>query len=207
MFLHGEVAARKPHPRHLTSFYLSIAAGGAIGGLLVGLVAPSLLRVQAELPLTAAVCRAALLLYEFRSPALQRFAWLALLLSVCACAGSYLHELLSGNLAADRNFYGSLRVKDETDESRIMVHGTINHGSQWLDDDLRHEATTYFAAGSGVHWAIDQTRRTGQRVGIIGLGTGTIAAWARPGRRVPVLRDQSTGRGAGPQVVHLPERL
>ena len=40
MVCHGELARLKPSPRYLTEFYLIIAAGGALGGLLVGLVAP-----------------------------------------------------------------------------------------------------------------------------------------------------------------------
>ena len=40
MICHGEVVSLKPHARRLTSFYLTLSAGGACGGLFVGLIAP-----------------------------------------------------------------------------------------------------------------------------------------------------------------------
>ena len=48
-FCHGELARLKPAPRDLTTYYLMIAAGGALGGLLVGLAAPRLLPSAFEL--------------------------------------------------------------------------------------------------------------------------------------------------------------
>jgi hypothetical protein len=51
MVCHGELARLKPHPRYLTHFYLTIAAGGAAGGLLVGLAAPLLFNAYYELPI------------------------------------------------------------------------------------------------------------------------------------------------------------
>ena len=51
MVCHGELAGSKPHPDYLTNFYLSIAGGGALGGLLVGLVAPQVFNGYWELPL------------------------------------------------------------------------------------------------------------------------------------------------------------
>jgi SAM-dependent methyltransferase len=79
-----------------------------------------------------------------------------------------------------RNFYGGLRVVD-LKSRRAMIHGTINHGTQFLDPARRALATTYYSPGSGVQMAIDQFRRPGQRVGVIGLGVGTLATYARPG--------------------------
>jgi hypothetical protein len=48
---HGELAHSKPHPNYLTHFYLSLATGGALGGLLVGLVAPQIFNSYWEMPL------------------------------------------------------------------------------------------------------------------------------------------------------------
>ena len=44
MILHGELARAKPHVSHLTSFYLMVSLGGAIGGVFVALVAPAVFR-------------------------------------------------------------------------------------------------------------------------------------------------------------------
>src|SRR5712691_8464679 len=51
MVCHGELARSKPHPQHLTGFYLMLALGGAAGGVLVGLVAPNAFEDLYELPL------------------------------------------------------------------------------------------------------------------------------------------------------------
>lgn len=48
---HGELARSKPHPQYLTSFYLSLAAGGALGGMFVGLIAPLIFSNYWEMPL------------------------------------------------------------------------------------------------------------------------------------------------------------
>jgi hypothetical protein len=44
MVCHGELVRSKPHPRYLTSFYLTVAAGGALGGIVVTLLAPHLFK-------------------------------------------------------------------------------------------------------------------------------------------------------------------
>lgn len=64
MLCHGEVAALKPAPKHSTGYFLTIAVGGALGGLFVALVCPALVNFKFELPLSivgsvAAACLAA----------------------------------------------------------------------------------------------------------------------------------------------------
>lgn len=51
MFLHGELVERKPPPQHLTRFYLIVSLGGALGGILVGVVAPLIFDGYWEAPL------------------------------------------------------------------------------------------------------------------------------------------------------------
>src|SRR5207244_7577480 len=51
MFCHGELARSKPAPRYLTGFYLMVAAGGALGAILVGVVAPLVLAGYYEMGL------------------------------------------------------------------------------------------------------------------------------------------------------------
>ena len=53
---HVELACLKPHPRHLSSFYLMIALGGALGGIFAGVVAPLVFESYHELPLSLAQC-------------------------------------------------------------------------------------------------------------------------------------------------------
>ena len=85
-----------------------------------------------------------------------------------------------------RNFYGALRVNQDgnpgdADATRTLVHGTITHGLQFLAPERRRFATTYYGRQSGVGLAILNTRHSAQRVGVIGLGTATMASYGRPG--------------------------
>jgi SAM-dependent methyltransferase len=85
-----------------------------------------------------------------------------------------------------RNFYGALRVYDDEGKGtmgpvRILMHGTIDHGEQFQLPQYRRLATTYYAVNSGVGLAIRKLQMTGAiNVGVIGLGAGTIATYARP---------------------------
>jgi hypothetical protein len=101
-------------------------------------------------------------------------------------------------LAADRNFFGTLRVQAWPAQAPVppyvqLTHGQINHGIQYLDATLGRRPTSYYGATSGVETAITQHPRRqpapGQpaqpmRIGVLGLGTGTMAAFARPGDQV-----------------------
>jgi protein-L-isoaspartate O-methyltransferase len=85
-----------------------------------------------------------------------------------------------------RDFYGTLRTKDvalgDSDESvRRLIHGVILHGEQYLKPERRNSPTTYYGPESGVAIAIKNTHQENQRVGVIGLGTGTLAVWGKPG--------------------------
>jgi hypothetical protein len=86
-----------------------------------------------------------------------------------------------------RNFYGSLRVQDSTSGTdketwtRTLIHGTINHGLQFLSDERAQLPTTYYGPNSGVGLAIANTWQMNHRVGLIGLGTGTLSSYARKG--------------------------
>jgi hypothetical protein len=86
-----------------------------------------------------------------------------------------------------RNFYGTLRVTQALEApfigyKRTLYHGTIIHGEQVFTDDLRTKPTTYYAHDSGVGLALDLCCDTrARRVGMIGLGSGTLAAYGRKG--------------------------
>jgi SAM-dependent methyltransferase len=86
-----------------------------------------------------------------------------------------------------RNFYGALKVHDTGPETnmlavRTLTHGTINHGEEYLNIARRRLPTTYYGPNTGVGIAIREKQKQGSmRVGVIGLGTGTIAAYGRLG--------------------------
>jgi SAM-dependent methyltransferase len=193
MACHGELARSRPHPRYLTGYYLMIAFGGAFGGVLVGLVAPHVFRDLYELPLgIAAICLlipAALLhgrtAWRPRHPLLAQ----AVLAVLALALGAWLlREYRNGDDDArvtTRNFYGVLKTRDWGEgpsEERILTHGTIVHGRQFLAPERRNWPTSYYGRESGVGLAIAQSAERGPiRVGIVGLGAGTLASYGRAG--------------------------
>jgi SAM-dependent methyltransferase len=197
MVCHGELARLKPHPSRLTFFYVTIALGGALGGVFVALIAPHVFSGFYELPVglaaSAWVVWAVLradpesgLGGSWRSPAPLGAALLAL--AVTGYLGFVIHERGRSARVMARNFYGGLKVMDELadDDSgelvRRLMHGTITHGEQYLNPEFQNRPTTYYGANSGVGRAIRQEQENGRvRVGVIGLGTGTLAAYGRAG--------------------------
>lgn len=196
MVCHGEIVRSKPHPRYLTGFYLMIALGGALGGVFVSLVAPNLFRAFFELPVGLACCgflAAVAVVRERRAWRARGREW-AVWVAAMAALGGYSAWLarISFEAMADarvvaRNFYGQLRIK-EVDEGdgmgprRKLVHGVINHGEQILREDFRRRPVTYYCAQSGVARALNAFKDgPPRRIGVLGLGCGTMAAFGRKG--------------------------
>lgn len=196
LFCHGELAARRPGAGGLTRFYLMVSLGGALGGIFVGLVAPRVFHSVIEFPLAlAAVCAAGAAMAWSRA-GLAR-AWRAALVTVSAAVllGTVLLDLRyerflgHGVIRMQRNFYGTLRVREVDDGGRRvrrLLHGVILHGSQPLSGEGRREPGTYYSPSSGVGLAIGAVKAQGRplRLGVIGLGTGTLAAYGRAGDSV-----------------------
>jgi len=79
-----------------------------------------------------------------------------------------------------------LRVKEygspgEESHLRRLVHGTIMHGEQYQHESVRTMLTTYYQPSSGIGAAILSRQERPVRIGVIGLGTGTLAAYGRRG--------------------------
>jgi SAM-dependent methyltransferase len=85
----------------------------------------------------------------------------------------------------ERDFYGVVRTKDRTDvfPMRVMLHGPINHGGQLLDPKLSMSPSTYFGPTSGYGRVFGSLPQQPRNVGVIGLGAGALAAYARAGDR------------------------
>ncbi|MGD0872647.1 MAG: fused MFS/spermidine synthase [Bryobacteraceae bacterium] len=194
MVCHGELVRLKPDPRYLTGFYVTVSLGGACGGLFVGLVAPSLFHAFDEFPIGLALC--AVLVFRVLAPELRRFGvarqrWGAGALAVALCCylavlAHLMQEMVGGYRLVARNFYGQLKVQDDGDpgdefSSRTLVHGTINHGSQFFNAVYRNEPVTYFCPQSGIGRAMRAQQGAPRRIGILGLGCGTLAAYGRRG--------------------------
>jgi SAM-dependent methyltransferase len=187
MFCHGELYRARPAARHLTAFYLAISAGGAIGGLLVAVVAPLAFNGYYELGL-ALIALALLAAVRFAPVnGFARWGSLAMLLAVAACATYEGSRFQKDVIVSARNFYGVVRVKEygapgESYHLRRLVHGVIMHGEQDMTEVGRRKPSTYYQPSSGVGAAIAARQAKGAiRVGVIGLGTGTLAAYGRKG--------------------------
>jgi hypothetical protein len=84
-------------------------------------------------------------------------------------------------LYADRTFFGVYRVREDTSRNFVsLVHGTTTHGRQVIGD-TNPEPLTYFHRRSPVGQIFEVLGPTAKTVGVIGLGTGTLAAYAQPG--------------------------
>jgi hypothetical protein len=192
MFCHGELAKHKPHPRYLTLFYLMVSAGGAAGGLFVALIAPRLFRTYLEMPIAVGLCAflVATVVWQKSNGAVSPLWFRSALLGAAAGFAFYLgrNELASRRpyLLIARNFYGVLSVRDDPpqDESpgeRVLIHGTINHGTELKVPGAGRIATSYFGPGTGLSRAISAKGESGPiRIGILGLGAAVTATLARP---------------------------
>jgi len=187
MFCHGELVRLKPAPKYLTRFYLMVSLGGAAGSALVGIVAPLVLPADFELG-GGLVVAALLLLWQVRREHLV-FAILAFaaLIATAGCTVWSINDFYDRTLVASRNFYGVLRVQlygqNESTYRRSLIHGTILHGTQYLAADLRDTPTTYYTSTSGIGRLLESMHpsTTPIKVGVIGLGAGTLATYGAKG--------------------------
>ena len=195
MCCHGELVRRRPEVSGLTAFYLTVAAAGAAGGIFVGAIAPLVFPSLWEFPL-ALVATALFTLLALRG---DKGSWLfagAWRLEMSLAAVALLAGLLGWQslrsqgdvLLRQRNFYGTMSVEQGTlygnDNSRFVLlrHGRIVHGLEFRHPALVMVPTTYYnpEAGGGLALLTHPRRACGMRVGVLGLGIGTMAAYAGP---------------------------
>ncbi len=238
--LHTALYRRRPSPDRLTGFYLAMAAGGALGGVFAGMIAPVVFDWTYEYPLlilaAGALAPQAFLTARLRnlwrgprrSVALvavglavaavlvlgvfamapgqpdrrgviflalaaiglvsvgMRPAYLAVLASALMLFGGYRALTLSLEPGArTRSYFGvyTVRIGPRLHE---LDHGTTVHGIQLAGSAGRERTpTTYYAPGSGVGQAMQALPALygpRARVGVVGLGTGTLACYAQPGQ-------------------------
>lgn len=190
---HGEAFRLRPDARYLTKFYLFISFGGALGGAFVALLAPAVFSLYTEL-LLGLLILCALVIHRLATEADSalrgfrlRWAWGligVLTLGVLGGMGYTVYHQLDDAILATRNFYGVFRVKETGEEYRIrtLYSGTTMHGQQFLAPELKDVATTYYGEHSGVGAVLVSYPREGaMKVGIVGLGVGTLAVYAEAG--------------------------
>jgi SAM-dependent methyltransferase len=201
MVCHGELARLKPDPAHLTRFYLMMSLGGALGAVLVAVIAPLVLRGYFELGI-ALVCSARCSPARARRREVGVLAVLGATIVLVVRGGD---DYTRGIRVMERDFYGVVRTADHYSPVpyRSMYHGAIMHGGQLLGDAFRNTPADYFSPDSGYGRVFTSLREMNPKrplnVGVIGLGAGVIAAWMKPG-------DTLTFYEISPRVVDIARR-
>jgi SAM-dependent methyltransferase len=186
-FLHGELYARRPPTSGMTRFYLVAAAGSAAGTLLVGVIAPLVLRANYDLACTLVVVALIALAATWHDGWGLRMLWLAGATAAIVVLSTQIRQYDDDAVALVRNFYGTLRVREthlppQSDTDRQLLNGTIEHGAEWFAPQFLNQPLTYYASNSGLGFAMRLCCGPApKRVGVIGLGTGTVAAYGNAG--------------------------
>lgn len=181
---HGELARSRPRVERLTTFYLVVALGGALGGAAVTLVAPNVFSGYWEYPCGL------LAVYVLGGLAMpiagrERIFWAlgALALTIVLVASVNAERSRASDMR--RSFFGVVRISDyrpgSDDWLRYLWNGTIAHGGELMAPARREEPILYYGPGTGVAVALDYDLGRSKRVGVIGLGAGSLAAYGREG--------------------------
>ena len=193
MLCHGELESLKPGTENLTLFYVYMALGGVTGSLFVNLIAVKWFSLYYEfilcLVLTAGVFIWRLFIPKGRVET-KRQAYMMSGFTLVTMAGlstvffNLDNQYAATDVAKARNFYGILSVKDINNaqhQERRLVDGTTSHGTQSLIDGEQNIPKSYYRQGTGAHQAILLSTKPSQKVGVVGLGAGTLAAYGRVG--------------------------
>jgi hypothetical protein len=183
MFCHGELARLRPDDQGLAFFYFIVALGGAAGAAFVSLFAPNVFHTFLELPVCVAACFI-LSLWLHRHGRARDMIRISLV-ATAAFAFVNIYGVGIGSVLRVRNFYGALQVTDGragNDDIRSLYNGKILHGIEYLSPVRSRVATAYYAPETGVGRVMRSVRGSSPwRVAVVGLGTGTLAAFGRPG--------------------------
>jgi len=207
-FCHGELYRLRPDARQTTSFYLLLSLGSALGAIAAGVIAPALFRANYDLALGLIVLVALAVAARWKTGIAARLFWSGAACALIAVAAVSIRALDRHSIAQLRSFYGSLRVTEtfavpNIGIERTLYHGTIEHGIQIFNDELRMQPTSYYAADSGVGLALRLCcGGRMRRIGAVGLSGHHCRL--RPSRRcAQFLRDRSAGGAAGTGTLHL----
>lgn len=196
MVCHGELTRLKPAHRHLTEFYLLMSAGGALGGLFVSLLAPRLFTSYVEWPIILLVTYVLAAVVIIRSVMRLERRWIRVPVATAMVAIVIAGERFmidwgfeqEPRIERVRNFYGAVSVEDDWfDEAgayyRRFHHGGIVHGVQLQSPEMRVEPLSYYGRETGIGRALLSLKdRSDARVGVVGMGTATTAAYGMKGQ-------------------------
>jgi hypothetical protein len=198
MICHGELARRRSAVPYLTTFYLYVALGGALGGVFVNLIAPVLFAGFWELhvalagtAILAGICIGIdkQALKTKRRRAAFTSVWSVAVVALIVLLGLQIRTGTVDSIYHGRGFFGVMFVYEwdagADDHERRFYHGKIQHGRQAMHPSNLRRASAYYGVNSGVGVAMlrhprrqsaDPAER-GLKVGIVGLGVGTLSAY------------------------------
>ena len=198
MICHAEMVRLQPAPERLPKFYLATSLGGALGGIIVAILAPILLTDYFEHPATIAIiglvgvvllARDTKIADNYR-PAATGAAGLLLAGAVAGAVYSEMdpeYELIE----RVRNFYGVVKIsqedEDEDTHQILITQAGVEQGSQYQDPKIKMKPLCAFdeESGAGIAFLNHIKRRANPdaplRIGIIGLGAGMLAAMGKDG--------------------------
>jgi len=113
--------------------------------------------------------------------------WSGLAILLIAAVGTVFADAImyyDQAVAMRRNFYGVLQVEvDAKDDAIVLRHGRVMHGLQLRATDQHGTPTMYYGVKTGVGRTLAELRerKPQLRVGLVGLGVGTLAAYGRTG--------------------------
>jgi hypothetical protein len=213
MLCHGELYLLRPSSAHLTLFYLMVSVGGALGGIFVSLIAPLIFNGYWEFFVGLAMTIAILLTIPRKNRVVDLVARARFVFTIFGLVTMMLAVLstyFSGALYTKRNFYGVIRVREAQvgnppQPAYLMSHGITVHGLQFVSSSLRGVPTTYYVQESGAGLAIlnhpKYKMNEPMRVGLLGMGIGTLVSYGRPGDDYylyeinPIVIDLAQGKG------------
>ena len=107
------------------------------------------------------------------------------LAALCVALAIQGYKTQQGAMYVGRNFYGTLKISRYTDNMgspyRLLLNGRITHGYQYEEAEICNRITTYYTEDSGACLAIRLTPELNKRVGVVGMGVGTMAGFAEDG--------------------------
>jgi SAM-dependent methyltransferase len=198
MICHGELYRMRPQPRQLSLFYLMLAVGGALGGILVNLVAPVIFNNFYEFNLMImGIMLFSLILIRKYDLRLFYYRWLdrvyaGLILGVVIVFGYAMVKAKPDLIFSQRNFYGAVTLGFSSQhDTLILMNGTTVHGGQLIDTKTKrmiYTPTTYYVEESGfgiTQQLLREHRGNGPlEIAAIGLGAGTIATYGQKGDHI-----------------------
>ena len=204
-FCHAEVYRLRPESaQRSTVFYLLVAGGGVAGTFFVGIACPLIFRGNYDLAIAFLVTAVLAAVVTWNDGWAQRVLWTAASAGLLALTVALHVQMARSTVMRARNFYGSLRVTEAgyddalagagmnadgsastgTGPVRVLMNGRIRHGMQMMDTDRRRVPTTYYGEDSGVGVALRNCcEGRPKKVGVVGLGAGTLAAYGEAGDR------------------------